>query len=68
MDGKVTFFGWFRPPGADLVASGALVDGRLSTSVQLTARDTADTTDSTSRAISYDLFGPGDVRGPTTLQ
>ena len=59
----VTFFGWWRPPGAAAVASGALTAGRLTAAVRLTASDLDDASDSASRTLTYDLFGPGDVSG-----
>ena len=59
----VTFFGWWRPPGAAAVASGTLTAGRLTAAVRLTASDLDDPSDSASRTLTYDLFGPGDVTG-----
>ncbi len=59
----VTFFGWWRPPGAAAVSSGALSAGRLSATLQLTADDLDNPSDAASRALSYDLVGPGDVTG-----
>lgn len=59
----LTFFGWWRPPGAAAVSSGTLTAGRLSATVQLTASDLDNPADSASRTVSYDLFGPGDVTG-----
>jgi hypothetical protein len=59
----LTFFGWWRPPGAAAVSSAALTAGRLSATLQLTASDLDNPADSASRTITYDLFGPGDVTG-----
>jgi hypothetical protein len=59
----ITFFGWWRPPGAGAVSSSALTAGRLTASLQLTASDLDKPSDSSSRTLSYDLFGPGDVTG-----
>jgi hypothetical protein len=43
--------------------SSALTAGRLTARLQLTASDLDKPTDSASRTITYDLFGPGDVTG-----
>jgi hypothetical protein len=59
----LTFFGWWRPPGAAAVSSGAVTAGRLSAALQLTASDLDNPSDSASRTLAYDLFGPGDVTG-----
>ena len=59
----LTFFGWWRPSGAAAVSSGSVTAGRLSAALQLTAVDLDNTTDSASRTLTYDLFGPGDVTG-----
>jgi hypothetical protein len=59
----LTFFGWWRPPGAAAVTSPLLTAGRLSAQLTLTARDVDHPSDSESRQVSYDLFGPGDVTG-----
>lgn len=59
----LTFFGWWRPPGAAAVSSGAVTAGRLSAALQLTASDLDNPSDSASRTLSYDLLGPGDVTG-----
>ena len=55
----VTFFGWWRPPGAAAISSGALDDGRLSAALQLTASDLDGPSDSATRTLVYDLLGPG---------
>ena len=60
---QLQFFGWWRPPGAAAVSSGALTAGRLSATLALTARDLDNASDSASRTLSYDLLGPGDVTG-----
>lgn len=62
----LTFFGWWRPPGSAAVASGAMTAGRLSAALQLTASDLDNPSDSASRTLVYDLFGPGDVTGLAT--
>lgn len=59
----LTFYGWWRPPGAAAVSSGAITAGRLAATLQLTAIDLDNPSDSASQAIEYDLFGPGDVTG-----
>ena len=59
----VTFFGWWQPPGAAAVSSGALNAGRLSAALQLTASDLDRPSDSATRTLVYDLLGPGDVTG-----
>jgi hypothetical protein len=59
----LTFFGWWQPPGAAAVSSGALTAGRLSAALQLTASDLDHPSDSASRTLVYDLLGPGDVTG-----
>jgi hypothetical protein len=59
----LTFFGWWRPPGSSAISSSTITAGRLSASVQLTARDLDNTSDSATRTVNYDLFGPGDVKG-----
>lgn len=59
----LTFFGWWQPAGAAAVASGNLTAGRLSAALQLTASDADHPSDSATRTIVYDLFGPGDVTG-----
>ena len=60
---QLQFFGWWRPPGAAAVSSGALTAGRLSATLALTARDVDNPSDSASRTLGYDLLGPGDVTG-----
>ena len=60
---QLQFFGWWRPPGAAAVSSGALTAGRLSATLALTARDLDNAADSASSTLSYDLLGPGDVTG-----
>lgn len=62
---QLTFFGWFRPPGADLVGSGAITDGRLSVALTLTVRDADHPGDTATNQLAYDLFGPGDVTALT---
>jgi hypothetical protein len=57
------FFGWLRPPGMGAVSSSALTAGRLTARLKLTASDLDKPTDSASRTVMYDLFGPGDVTG-----
>jgi hypothetical protein len=57
------FFGWWRPPGAAAVSSGNLTAGRLTARLTLTARDLDRPSDTASRNITYDLFGPGDATG-----
>ena len=59
----LTFFGWWRPPGMAAVSSGALNAGRLSATLELTARDLDDPSETASRRLEYDLLGPGDVTG-----
>jgi hypothetical protein len=59
----LTFFGWWRPPGAAGVSSGTLTAGRLTAELRLTATDLDDASDSASRTLRYDLLGPGDVTG-----
>lgn len=61
----VTFFGWWRPPGAVAVSSSATVAGRLTAALTLTASDVDHPADSETRTLTYDLFGPGDVTGLT---
>jgi hypothetical protein len=59
----LTFFGWWQPPGAAAVSPNALTPGRLSAALQLTASDVDHPSDSATRTLVYDLFGPGDVTG-----
>jgi hypothetical protein len=59
----VTFFGWWRPRGAAAISSATITAGRLSAALELTASDLANPSDSVSRTITYDLYGPGDVTG-----
>jgi hypothetical protein len=59
----VTFLGWWRPRGMAGVSSGILTAGRLSAALRLTASDLDDPSDSATRTLAFDLFGPGDVTG-----
>ena len=59
----LTFFGWWRPPGASAISSDVITAGRLSAALQLTASDLDNPSDSASRTLVYDLYGPGDVTG-----
>ena len=59
----LTFFGWWRPPGAAAVSSGAL-DRRPALGRAAADRERLDhPSDSATRTLAYDLFGPGDVTG-----
>jgi hypothetical protein len=62
MTEQLSFLGWMRPAGHDL-ATTATVDGRLSAGVSLTVSDVDDPADARTRALAYDLIGPGDVTG-----
>ena len=59
----LTFFGWWRPPGAAAVSSGALTAGRLSAALHADRERSRPSVRLRNAHVAYDLFGPGDVTG-----